>query len=43
MPDADNLTIWTATVMIARMIMTVFLWHLTAFVLVMTISWLVFG
>ena len=39
----DNIGIWTATVLMNGMIMTVYLWHLTAFVLVMTIAWLVFG
>ncbi|MGB3710720.1 MAG: acyltransferase [Erythrobacter sp.] len=39
----DNLNVWTATVLMNGMIMTVFLWHLTAFVLVMTVSWLAFG
>ena len=39
----DNLALWTATVLMNGMIMTVYLWHLTAFVLVMTITWLVFG
>ncbi|WP_379550921.1 acyltransferase family protein [Qipengyuania sp. DGS5-3] len=39
----DNLTIWTATVLMNGMIMTVYLWHLTAFVLVMTVTWLAFG
>lgn len=39
----DNVRIWTATVLMNGMIMTVFLWHLTAFVLVMTAAWLGFG
>ena len=39
----DNLSIWTATVLTNGMIMTVFLWHLTAFVLVMTVTWSAFG
>lgn len=39
----DNLTIWTATVLMNGMIMTVFLWHLTAFVLVMTVCWVGLG
>ncbi len=39
----DNLNIWTATVLMNGMIMTVYLWHLTAFVLVMTIVWVGFG
>jgi len=36
----SNLRIWTATVLLNGMIMTVYLWHLTAFVLVMTLTWL---
>ena len=39
----DNLSIWTATVLMNGMIMTVYLWHLTAFVLVMTVVWLALG
>lgn len=39
----DNLSVWTATVLMNGMIMTVYLWHLTAFVLVMTVTWLAFG
>jgi hypothetical protein len=35
----DNLNLWTATVLMNGMIMTVYLWHLTAFVLVMTVCW----
>ncbi len=38
-----SVRIWTATVLMNGMIMTVFLWHLTAFVLVMTIDWLLLG
>jgi hypothetical protein len=38
-----NLNLWTATVLMNGMIMTVFLWHLTAFVLVMTVAWLGLG
>lgn len=38
-----NVSIWTATVLMNGMIMTVYLWHLTAFVLVMTIVWLLLG
>lgn len=34
---------WTATVLINGMIMTVYLWHLTAFVLVMVAAWLLGG
>ncbi|MAW89798.1 MAG: hypothetical protein CL575_05460 [Altererythrobacter sp.] len=36
----DNLTLWTATVLMNGMIMTVYLWHLTAYVLVMVAAWL---
>lgn len=32
----DSVRIWTATVLMNGMIVTVYLWHLTAFVLVMT-------
>jgi fucose 4-O-acetylase-like acetyltransferase len=39
----DNLGIWTATVLMNGMIMTVYLWHLTAFVLVMTVAWMALG
>jgi fucose 4-O-acetylase-like acetyltransferase len=39
----DNLNIWTATVLMNGMIMTVYLWHLTAFVLVMTVCWTLLG
>lgn len=39
----DNLTVWTATVLMNGMIMTVYLWHLTAFVLVMTVCWTLLG
>lgn len=39
----ENVGVWTATVLMNGMIMTVFLWHLTAFVLVMTVTWLVLG
>lgn len=39
----DNVTVWTATVLMNGMIMTIYLWHLTAFVLVMTVAWLAFG
>ncbi len=39
----NNIGIWTATVLMNGMIMTVYLWHLTAFVLVMTVVWLAFG
>lgn len=36
----DNLTVWTAIVLMNGMIMTVYLWHLTAYVLVMVAAWL---
>ncbi|MEP3051450.1 MAG: acyltransferase [Erythrobacter sp.] len=39
----NNLKIWTATVLMNGMIMTVYLWHLTAFVLVMVAAWLLGG
>ncbi|WP_226698715.1 acyltransferase family protein [Qipengyuania gaetbuli] len=39
----DNLTLWTATVLMNGMIMTVYLWHLTAYVLVMVAAWLAGG
>ena len=39
----DNLSVWTATVLMNGMIMTIYLWHLTAFVLVMTVVWLGLG
>lgn len=39
----DSITTWTAVVLINGMIMTVYLWHLTAFVLVMVAAWLLGG
>ncbi|QIG55167.1 acyltransferase [Altererythrobacter sp. BO-6] len=39
----QNLGVWTATVLMNGMIMTVYLWHLTAFVLVMVFAWLMGG
>ncbi len=39
----DNIRVWTATVLLNGMIMTVYLWHLTAFVLVMIAAWLMGG
>jgi fucose 4-O-acetylase-like acetyltransferase len=39
----DKAAFWTATVLINGMIMTVYLWHLTAFVLVMVAAWLLGG
>ncbi len=35
--------LWTATVLLNGMIMTIYLWHLTAFVLVVTLAWLLGG
>ncbi len=39
----DSLGLWTATELMNGMIMTVYLWHLTAFVLVMVLAWLAGG
>jgi hypothetical protein len=39
----QSLGIWTATVLMNGMIMTVYLWHLTAFVLVVVAAWLLGG
>ncbi|MFM5916300.1 MAG: acyltransferase family protein [Novosphingobium sp.] len=39
----DKAWLWTATVLVNGMIMTVYLWHLTAFVLVMVAAWLLGG
>ncbi len=39
----DNMRLWTATVLLNGMIMTVYLWHLTAFVFVMVAAWLLGG
>lgn len=39
----ESLTVWTATVLMNGMIMTVYLWHLTAYVLVMVAAWLAGG
>lgn len=39
----DGARLWTATVLLNGMIMTVYLWHLTAFVLVMVAAWLLGG
>ena len=39
----DKAWLWTATVLVNGMIMTVYLWHLTAFVLVMVAAWLMGG
>ncbi|NJS13417.1 MAG: hypothetical protein HC788_01025, partial [Sphingopyxis sp.] len=34
------LKIWSAVVLVNGMIMTIYLWHLTAFVVVMVAAWL---
>jgi peptidoglycan/LPS O-acetylase OafA/YrhL len=39
----DRLGVWTAVVLVNGMIMTIYLWHLTAFVLVLVIAWLLGG
>jgi hypothetical protein len=39
----DNLRIWTGVVLLNGMIMTVYLWHLTAFVLIMVAAWMLGG
>ena len=39
----DNINIWTAVVLVNGMIMTIYLWHLTAFVFVMVAAWLLGG
>jgi peptidoglycan/LPS O-acetylase OafA/YrhL len=39
----DRMAMWTAVVLVNGMIMTVYLWHLTAFVLVMIAAWLAGG
>lgn len=39
----NNLTVWTATVLMNGMIMSAYLWHLSAFVLVMVAAWLLGG
>ena len=39
----DGITAWTTVVLINGMIMTVYLWHLTAFVLVMVAAWMLGG
>ncbi|RGP40935.1 hypothetical protein BPTFM16_01230 [Altererythrobacter insulae] len=39
----DNVSLWTATVLMNGMIMTVYLWHLTAFVMIMVLAWLAGG
>lgn len=39
----DNISIWTSVVLVNGMIMTIYLWHLTAFVVVMVAAWLLGG
>ena len=39
----DKAGLWTATVLMNGMIMTIYLWHLTAFVLVVVAAWLAGG
>ncbi len=39
----ENIGIWTATVLMNGMIMSVYLWHLTAFVLIMVLAWTLGG
>jgi peptidoglycan/LPS O-acetylase OafA/YrhL len=39
----DNLTAWTSTVLINGMIMTIYLWHLTAFVIILIGAWMLGG
>lgn len=39
----DSLRVWTGVVLINGMIMTVYLWHLTAFVFVIVAAWLLGG
>ena len=39
----DRAGLWTATVLMNGMIMTIYLWHLTAFVLVVVAAWLAGG
>jgi hypothetical protein len=39
----SQLKVWTATVLLNGMIMTVYLWHLTAFVFVVVAAWLLGG
>jgi peptidoglycan/LPS O-acetylase OafA/YrhL len=39
----DTLTAWTAVVLVNGMIMTIFLWHLSAFVFVLVMAWLLGG
>ena len=39
----DNVRFWTGVVLVNGMIMTIYLWHLTAFVVVMVAAWLLGG
>ncbi len=39
----ENMGLWTATVLMNGMIMSMYLWHLTAFVLVMVAAWMLGG
>jgi fucose 4-O-acetylase-like acetyltransferase len=39
----DNMRLWTCVVLMNGMIMTIYLWHLTAFVFVVTAAWLLGG
>jgi peptidoglycan/LPS O-acetylase OafA/YrhL len=39
----SNIRVWTAVVLMNGMIMTIYLWHLTAFVLVLVAAWLLDG
>lgn len=39
----ENMRMWTSVVLLNGMIMTVYLWHLTAFVFVVTAAWLLGG
>lgn len=39
----DNMRIWTGVVLMNGMIMSIYLWHLTAFVLVLVAAWLLGG
>lgn len=39
----DNINVWTSVVLLNGMIMTVYLWHLSAFVFVMVVAWVLGG
>jgi hypothetical protein len=39
----DSMRLWTGVVLLNGMIMTIYLWHLTAFVLVLIAAWLLGG